>query len=312
MNIKRLPLYIMLSFPLSVTASIYQGSGFVIEGKADVSIANLYECENGQSRPSPLGVKVSGEKEFTVPADVQFKEQNFVNNLYDECSEVTPKSLSDVDISTVPIIEIDPDGEVITGYIFADNYFEMYINGNLIGVDPVPFTPFNSNIVRFQVKKPYDIAIMVVDWEENSGLGSENNRGKRYHPGDGGLIASFSDGTVTNADWSAQTFYTSPIYDLSCVKEIGEKRLTDKCKTDGLDEYVKTYSIHWDIPIGWELNESHLSWPKSVKYTEEQIGVNNKKAYMNFQPQFTGLGAEFIWSSNIVLDNLVLFRYKVQ
>ncbi|MGB5867504.1 MAG: hypothetical protein WBG69_06510, partial [Arcobacteraceae bacterium] len=176
----------------------------------------------------------------------------------------------------------------------------------------VPFTPFNSNVVKFKVKKPYEIAIKVVDWEENSGLGSENNRGKQFHPGDGGLIASFSDGTTTNSNWKAQTFYTSPIYDLSCVEENGNQRITKNCAVNGSNKYEKTYSLHWDIPSDWQSNDINKSWPNAVEYTEDEIGVNNKKAYMNFQEQFTGKGSSFIWSSNLVLDNLILFRYQVK
>ena len=312
MKIRLLSLLSILSLSLSSAYCEYKGSAYVIKGKAEVKIENLFTCENGNSRPSPLGIQTLNGKEFVVPSHVQYEEKNFVSNLYDECSNTTPNSLAEVDLSTVPIVEIDKDGEVITGYIFADNYFELFINGKLVGVDAVPFTPFNSNIVKFKVKKPYDIAIKAVDWEENSGLGSERNRGKKYHPGDGGLIASFSDGTITNSDWKAQTFYTSPIYDLSCVKEVGNERITKDCSTSGSNEYVETYSLHWDIPLSWESNEEYLSWPKSLQYTEDEIGVDNKKAYMNFQEQFSGSGASFIWSSNLVLDNLVLFRYHVK
>ncbi len=312
MKTRLLPLLSILTFSLSSAYCEYTGSAHVIKGKAEVKVENLFTCENGNSRPSPLGIQTLNGKEFVVPSHVQYEEKNFVNNLYDECSNTTPNSLAEVDLSTVPIVEIDKDGEVITGYIFADNYFELFINGKLVGVDAVPFTPFNSNIVKFKVKKPYDIAIKAVDWEENSGLGSERNRGKKYHPGDGGLIASFSDGTITNSHWKAQTFYTSPIYDLSCVEEVGNERITKDCSTSGSNEYVETYSLHWDIPLSWESNEEYLSWPKSVQYTEDEIGVDNKKAYMNFQEQFSGSGASFIWSSNLVLDNLVLFRYHVK
>ena len=312
MKTRLLPLLSILTFSLSSPYCEYTGSAHVIKGKAEVKVENLFTCENGNSRPSPLGIQTLNGKEFVVPSHVQYEEKNFVNNLYDECSNTTPNSLAEVDLSTVPIVEIDKDGEVITGYIFADNYFELFINGKLVGVDAVPFTPFNSNIVKFKVKKPYDIAIKAVDWEENSGLGSERNRGKKYHPGDGGLIASFSDGTITNSHWKAQTFYTSPIYDLSCVKEVGNERITKDCNISGSNEYVETYSLHWDIPLSWESNEEYLSWPKSVQYTEDEIGVDNKKAYMNFQEQFSGSGASFIWSSNVVLDNLVLFRYHVK
>lgn len=312
MKTRLLPLLSILTFSLSSAYCEYTGSAHVIKGKAEVKVENLFTCENGNSRPSPLGIQTLNGKEFVVPSHVQYEEKNFVNNLYDECSNTTPNSLAEVDLSTVPIVEIDKDGEVITGYIFADNYFELFINGKLVGVDAVPFTPFNSNIVKFKVKKPYDIAIKAVDWEENSGLGSERNRGKKYHPGDGGLIASFSDGTITNSHWKAQTFYTSPIYDLSCVEEVGNERITKDCNTSGSNEYVETYSLHWDIPLSWESNEEYLSWPKSVQYTEDEIGVDNKKAYMNFQEQFSGSGASFIWSGNLVLDNLVLFRYHVK
>ena len=297
---------------LSSTASDYNGTAHVIKGEAKVNVSTLFTCENGRSRPSPVGIKKFNDLEYIVPAKVQFEQKYFATDLYNKCSKVTPKSLSEVNLSSVPIIEVDNDGEVITGYIFADNYFELFINGKLIAVDPIPFTPFNSNIVKFKVKKPYDIAIKVVDWEENSGLGSENNRGKRFHAGDGGFIASFSDGTKTNSTWSAQTFYTSPVFDLNCTKEIGEQRLTKKCSTNGADKYLDTYSLHWDIPVNWKSNESYLSWPNSVEFTEDEIGVNNKKAYMNFQEQFSGSGASFIWSSNLVLDNLVLFRYRVK
>ena len=312
MKIRLLSLLSILSLSLSSAYCEYKGSAYVIKGKAEVKVENLFTCENGNSRPSPLGIQTLNSKEFVVPSHVQYEEKNFVNNLYDECSNTIPTSLAEVDLSNVPIVEIDKDGEVITGYIFADNYFELFINGKLVGVDAVPFTPFNSNIVKFKVKKPYDIAIKAVDWEENSGLGSERNRGKKYHPGDGGLIASFSDGTITNSHWKAQTFYTSPIYDLSCVKEVGNERITKDCNISGSNEYIETYSLHWDIPLSWESNEEYLSWPKSLQYTEDEIGVYNKKAYMNFQEQFSGSGASFIWSSNLVLDNLVLFRYHVK
>ena len=51
---------------------------------------------------------------------------------------MTPKVLSEVDLSKVPIVEIDKDGEAVTGFMVADNYFELCINGKLLGVDATP------------------------------------------------------------------------------------------------------------------------------------------------------------------------------
>lgn len=292
--------------------STYTGSGIAIQGEAEVKSQNLFSCKYGNSRMSPVGIKSVAQKQYIVPAEVQYEEDYFAPDLYNECSKVVPSSLSEVSISSVPVIEIDKEGKVVTGYIFADNYFELYVNGKLVGVDSVPFTPFNSSIVRFKVSKPYDMAVKVVDWEEHSGLGSENNRGKRFHPGDGGFIASFSDGAVTSANWHAQTYYTSPIHDLSCLEEIGSQRLSSECSTEGKDDSSHAYSLHWDIPANWKTSHEYLNWPKATVFSETEIGVNNKKAYMNFREKFGAGGASFIWSSNVVLDNLVLLRHRVE
>lgn len=93
--------------------------------------------------------------------------------MYSECLNRTPKDSSEVKPENAPIVEVDPDGEVITGYIVADNYFEVYVNGKLVAVDSAPFTPFNSAILRFKVKRPYTIAILGVDWEDRLGQGME-------------------------------------------------------------------------------------------------------------------------------------------
>jgi hypothetical protein len=42
-------------------------------------------------------------------------------------------------------------------------------------------------------------ALKAVDWEERLGLGMETSRGNDWHAGDGGLLARFSDGTVTDS-----------------------------------------------------------------------------------------------------------------
>lgn len=292
----------------------YEGSASITQGLAATVEANLFECQNGRSRVAGVGeITDSKGKTWTVPAENQFGSAAKAVDLYEECAKITPNGIADVDEDLVPVVVIDADGQEVTGYIFADNYFELYINGQLVAVDSVPFTPFNSSIVKFKVNKPYTIAVKVIDWEENLGLGTENNRGKAFHPGDGGFIASFSDGTVTNSDWQAQTFYTSPIYDLACLSEAEGKRLSANCTTDGTDNGENAYAAHWEVPSNWmEPEFDSNSWPQATQYSENEIGVNNKKSYMNFIEKFSGAGASFIWSTNVVLDNEVLLRYAVR
>jgi hypothetical protein len=309
-----LPLVFLFPAALYANSQEYAGTGSVTQGEATTKIESLFECELGRARVAGQGeiVDIHGET-WTVPADNEFLNGPYADNMYDECSGNRSNSINDVDVQSVPVVTVDESGDIITGYLFADNYFELYINGQLIAVDAVPFTPFNSSVVKFKVNRPYTIAIKLIDWEENLGVGSESGRGNSYQPGDGGLIASFSDGTVTSDQWRAQTFYIAPIYDLSCVVEKGTLRESAACDTSGRNSADDIYALHWALPNGWQTDTfDHSGWPLATTYTEQQIGVNNKNGYMNFQELFTGKGAEFIWSTNLILDNEVIVRYTVE
>jgi len=281
----------------------------ISQGFATTLIETLLDCAGG--RMSPVGLSTASDgTEWTVPAVNQFQTGPYASDLFNECSGVTLATIDALSLEEIPIVEVDADGEVITGYLFADNYFELYVNGTLIAVDPVPFTPFNSCVVRFKAKRPITYAVKLVDWEENSGLGTEENRGNPYHAGDGGFVANFSDSTHTNTDWKAQSFYISPLEDPSLVIEQpdGTHDSSNASATPNCEN--NCYALHYPVPSNWfspEFDDSH--WPDATTYTNETVGVDNKPSYTNFSDVFIGSGAVFIWSSNLVLDNEVLVRY---
>jgi hypothetical protein len=217
--------------------------------------------------------------------------------------------MSQVKIDEMSITTIDPDGEVITGYILCDNYCELYINGQLIGTDPVPFTPFNSVIARFRVKKPYTIAIQAVDWEELPGLGAENNNGNPYHAGDGGMIAVFSDGTVTDTSWKAQVYYVSPISSPDSVQIKSDNTRYTYQSLRNISCGDSCYAAHFPIPSNW-MNSGYddSNWPNAIEYAPTTVGVNFP-AWTNFSSLWGK--NQFIWTSNLVVDNLVLLRKQV-
>ncbi len=279
------------------------------QGRATTVTTNLFPA--GQ-RVSGVGtITATDSTVWTVPAATQFTTTAKAPDLYNEYNAVTPANITAAQtaINALPTQVIDADGEVVTGYIFSDNYFELYVNGALVGVDPVPYTSFNSCMVKFKAKRPITYAVKLVDWEENLGLGTELNGGDSYHIGDGGFMASFSDGTVTNNQWKAQTFNISPLDNPSQVVDlVNGTHDSSAATTHTLTETA--YALHYPVPSNWSSKSfGDGGWPAATTYTEAQVGINNIPAYTNFPAQFSASGAQFIWSSNLLLDNEVVVRY---
>ena len=290
----------------------------VTQGLAKTVNENLFKCgvPLGNYRASPVGTITADDGTvLTVPAQTAYRTGPKLTDLFNGCNKIAPAKASDVNPESVPIVEIDPDGEVITGYIVGDNYFELYVNGKLVGIDPVPFTPFNSVIVRFRAKKPYTYALKAVDWEERLGLGMETNRGNEWHAGDGGLLARFSDGTVTDDTGGPVILYRSA----------GEARRRRREGRYSRNLHIRTrisggkvpacrercFAVHYPIPENWVApNFDNSRWPKAFEFTDEDVGVEHVPAYTRYPEAFAG--ARWIWSYNLVFDNLVLARKTVR
>lgn len=303
----------------SVQPNAQPTSGSVSVGLGQTTTANIFA--NGR-RLAPLG-KISDNNGtvWPLPAAVRYNDSSMpvAPDLYNSyvsghSYKTSTEALAALDPEN--IIEIDAAGEVVTAYIFADNYFEMYVNGVAVAKDPVPFTDFNSNLLQFRVKKPFNVAMLLVDWEENLGTGTEANRGSAAHPGDGGLVAVFKDATgasigITDNSWKAQTYYTAPLLDTSCLSEANNQRLSGDCGLASVADLNTVMAAHWPRPEGWtESAFDDSNWPSAVEFTNDTVGVDNKPSYTNFRDIFDDPkhDAQFLWSSNLVLDNEVLVR----
>lgn len=300
----------------------------VTQGPATKIIhANLTQCKN----PNPkMNLRVAAVAEITATDGTVITVPTVTalqkglgprsHDLYNECEKVLPPNSAAVSTANVPVVEIDPDGEVITGYAVGDNYFEVYVNGKLVTVDNTPFTPFNSAIIKFKVKRPYTIAVLGVDWEEHMGQGMElfpvsGPKQNPWHPGDGGFILKLSDGTVTDSNWKAQSFYIAPLND---PKEVVERGMLHDTTPLGRVHPVakkppcheKCYAVHYPIPASWQSPRFNDSlWPRAYEYTDTDIGVRNLPAYTKYPELFEG--ARWIWSLNLVFDNVVIMRKVV-
>lgn len=302
-------------------AALAQDQPTIVRGEARITNPGLTECGGRGSRVSATGevVDQNGVR-WKLPAPVTYSKPLFADDLHNRCSGKQYASYGDLDLSTIPVRTTAGGKEIFTAIIFADNYFEFRVNGKILAVDPVPFTPFNSNVIRFTAERPFTIAAMLVDWEESLGIGTESNRGNAHHPGDGGFVAVIKDAAgktvaVTDETWRAQTYYIAPLESPECLKINGALRDSRACSSASRQSANGLSAAHWPVPDNWSGNDFNDSqWPQATVFSNDTVGVDNKRSYTNFRSIFDAPGrdAKFIWSPNLVLDNLVLVRKTIR
>ena len=226
------------------------------------------------------------------------------------CSSSSEKSTTSTTstISAPSVTEAEPTSTVaassqistFTAEVWADNWFSLYVNGELVGEDSVPITTersFNAETIAFEATYPLTIAIMTKDFKEtNSGLeyiGEPNQQ-----MGDGGFIAQFTDTAtgeviaVTNGEWRGLVIQNAPL-NVECEKSADPD--TD-CQFETLDK-----------PADWtSANFDDSSWINATSYLADEVGV--KDGYNEITWDST---AEIIWGSNLNTDNTILWRFTI-
>ncbi len=269
-------------------------------------------CNSGDYRTGNYGeITDNSGNIWMVPAPVA---GGFTNvDVYNDCTGSGENDYA----SELTTQVIDEGGAEITGYVFADNYYEMYVNGAFAGRDAVNFTTFNSHAVQFQANYPMTYAFLLVDWEEYNGIGLEELRG--YHAGDGGFIANFSDGTSTNDDWVCKSFYVAPLDDAGACLAFDEHGNVDSSGCASSDQAISCISNDPEnscnayleqMPDNWmDPDFDDSNWPAASRYTADD--VTSQVGFRNYENTLFS-GVNFVWSSNLVLDNAVVCRLTVQ
>ena len=170
--------------------------------------------------------------------------------------------------------------DTIAANVYADNWFALYINGKLRIVDPIAFLPHNVVSVDILPEYPMTIAVIAHD-------NADPKTGMEYGTqiGDAGFVLKFADGTVTDATWKAKAFERGPLD--------GDTR-NPRVQSEALP-------ANWFAP---DFDDS--KWPAAHVFTEQEV---NPKAPF-YEHDFKG--AQFIWSSDLALDNTVLFRKTIE
>jgi hypothetical protein len=170
--------------------------------------------------------------------------------------------------------------DTVKANVYADNWFVLYINGELVAVDSIRFIPHNVISVDILPEYPMTIAVMAKDnADPKTGMEYANT-----NIGDAGFILKFGDGTVTDALWKAKKFSWGPI-----------DRDTKSPRVESIP-----------IPENWAaVDFDDSSWGYATEYSQEQVGPKQPFFEHDFQ------GARFIWTDDLELDNTVIFRHTV-
>ena len=137
--------------------------------------------------------------------------------------------------------------ETFSADVWADNWFEMRINGVQVAEDSVSITTersFNSESFTFEAQRPFTIGLVAKDFKEND-TGLEYIGTNRQQMGDGGVILQIMDAAgglvaVSDADWSCRVIHTAPL-DKSCESDPNPVAGMGACGFESSDE-----------PAGWD------------------------------------------------------------
>ena len=226
------------------------------------------------------------------------------SNSADSSALSTPSTATDSSGTSTTTGESDTDpiggSSTFTAEVWADNWFALYINGELVGEDSVPITTersFNAEIVSFEATYPLTIAIEAKDFKEtDSGLEyiGEGNQ----QMGDGGLIAQITDDAtgeivaVTSSEWSALVVHRAP--------------LNTDCEKDADPATTCEFEIT-ETPTGWtEAAYDDSGWERATEWTEAD--VSPKDGYDDIAWDST---TQLIWGSDLEVDNTILLRLTV-
>ena len=164
--------------------------------------------------------------------------------------------------------------------VYADNWFMLYINGELVAVDPIKFTPHNVVSIEILPEYPMTIAVLAKD-------NADPATGLEYGTsiGDGGFCLKIGEDIITDGSWKAKSFFHGPINGDTARPAVRKEELPDR----------------W-----WAVDFDDRAWPNAKVFSEQE--VDPKPVFR--EHDFTG--ASFIWANDLALDNTVIFRTRIE
>lgn len=192
--------------------------------------------------------------------------------------------------------------ETFSADVWADNWFELRVDGTQVAVDSVPITTersFNAESFTFTAERPFVLGLVAKDFKEND-TGLEYIGSRRQQMGDGGVILQIRDASgatvvVSNSDWQCHVIHTAPL-DKSCEDESDPVAGTAPCGFEASEE-----------PSGWDRTDFDASsWTNASVYLEAEVDPK-----MGYDEISWDASAALIWGPDLEQSNTVLCRLTV-
>lgn len=252
-----------------------------------LAVASCGGADEGQPEASDGVAATTAEPEVTTESEPpQASEPEVAPE-----PEVTTAVEGDGDAS------VDGDTVLLRADVWADNWFRLWINGELVGEDSVPITTersFNAETFTFEAALPLTIAVEAKDFKEND-TGLEYIGTDRQQMGDGGLILQIVDVdtgeavAASGADWRALVTHIAPL-DTSCER-------SDDPEADCASATV-------DAPTGWtDFGFDDSAWDAATIWSAGDVSPKDGYDEIAWDPS-----AELVWGGDLETDNTVLLR----
>ncbi len=201
--------------------------------------------------------------------------------------------------------ELDTAGSVvISGDVWVDNWFRLYVNGRELIEDSVSIRTersFNAERFTFRADPPFTFAFEFRDFMENE-TGLEYIGTGRQQMGDGGAIAQFRNAqtgapiAVTDGNWRCLTVQHAPV-DTACARERNPTVDSGACA-----QRVTEFPDNWTAP---DFDDS--AWPRATEHSAGDVRPKDGYNGIDWLDE-----AKFIWGPDLQRDNVVLCRLTVR
>lgn len=204
---------------------------------------------------------------------------------------------AEADESTVSVAEASGTTATFTAEVWADNWFALYVNGELVGEDSVPITTersFNAETITFEASLPMTVAVEAKDFKETDS-GIEYIGLNNQQMGDGGIILQISSAdtgevvAASSGTWSVLPIHRAP--------------LNTECERDADPDATCQFEII-DAPADWTaVGFDDSSWSSATVWSEADVSPKDGYDQISWDAS-----AELIWGTDLEVDNTVLLR----